>query len=86
MKNKFISVRVEFELICCLTALPDATDDEIQQAMGRSLAALGWRLGFTHMPSDQGPIPLAEGAERWFGGKEQADKQFGILKGTTNGR
>ena len=66
---------------CCLTALPDVTDDEISRASARSLVVLGWQLGFTHIPSDHGPIPLAEGAERYFGGKQQADRAFGTLKG-----
>jgi hypothetical protein len=70
---------------CCLAALPDATDNEISRASARSLVVLGWQLGFTHMPSDQGPIPLrlTEGVERYFGGKEQADRAFGTLKGMT---
>ena len=73
---------------CCRTALPDATDGEIRRAIGRSLMVLGWQLGFSHMPSDQGPIPLrlTDAVERYFGGKEQADRAFGTLKGMTNGR
>jgi hypothetical protein len=67
---------------CCLRALPDATDNEISCASGRSLAILGWQLGFTHVPSDKGPpLPLAAEAERYFGGKQQADRAFGTLKG-----
>jgi hypothetical protein len=72
---------------CCRRALPDATDREIRCAMGRSLVVLGWQLGLTHIRSDEGrAIPLAEGAERYFGGKEQADRAFGTLKGMTNDR